>query len=292
MSDQLDRSHKRPFWFKAALATLVLIGLLGVYARFIEPKTLIVRNFDVTVAGWTGPSLSIVVLSDTHVGGRHMSAARVAKIMAKVGALSPDLVLLAGDYVGGHLPMDQHSANSRQEIANGLIAFGQGAPKFGTYAVLGNHDWWYDGAEVRTQLEQAGISVLTNEVAVADIDGWQLQIAGIGDLTTHHANIDELLAQIDPALPSFTLTHNPDVFVGFTASAAMNFAGHTHGGQIWLPFLGRPGVPSKYGTRFARGRYDDDPGIVMVTSGIGTSQLPIRFMTPPEIMVVQIAGTP
>ncbi|PHR56416.1 MAG: hypothetical protein COA47_12960 [Robiginitomaculum sp.] len=290
MSDQPERQHKRFFWFKAAIATLILISLLGVYARFIEPKTLIVRNFDVTIAGWSGPTLRVIVLSDTHVGGRHMSAARVAKIMNKVRTLSPDLVLLAGDYVGGHLPMDQHSAESRQEITDGLIAFGTGEPKFGTYAVLGNHDWWYDGGQVRSQLEQAGISVLTNEVALADIDGWQLQIAGIGDITTHHADTNALMAQMNPALPSFTLTHNPDVFVGFTASAAMNFAGHTHGGQVWLPFLGRPGVPSKYGQRFARGRYDDDPGIIMVTSGIGTSLLPIRFMTPPEIMVVRITG--
>lgn len=278
------------FLFLKTLAVLLVIVVsLGIWARFIEPKTLIVRHFDVKSAAWTGAPLNIVVLSDTHVGGVHVDARRVGRIMEKVRRLSPDIVLLVGDYVGGHEPMEERTAAFQQEIRASLQAMGSAAPRYGTYAILGNHDWWYDEGEVRAQLTEAGIVLLDNNVTTISLGNEKLQLAGIGDITTDHAVPALIEKNYDPKKPGFIFTHNPDVFVGFPPIATVNFAGHTHGGQVWLPFVGRPGVPSDYGQRFARGRYEDDAGTILVTSGIGTSLLPIRFMTPPEIMVVRVS---
>jgi len=282
------RSQRRHILLKFIGVLIITIGTLGIYARFVEPKMLIVRNFSVETAAWTGEPLTIAVLSDTHVGGKHVSAARVANIMQRIEQLDPDLILLAGDYISGHEPIQQHDVRFKKEMFEGLTALGNAHARFGTYAVLGNHDWWYDAQTVRDALENAGVIVLENELTTLEIDEKPIQIIGIGDETTGHAATADAIVGWKPGLATFTFTHNPDVFVGMSAFSTINIAGHTHGGQIWIPFLGRPKVPSKYGQRFARGRYEDDPGIVLVTSGIGTSMLPIRFMTPPEIMLVTV----
>jgi predicted MPP superfamily phosphohydrolase len=284
------RSKRRHTFLKFIGALIVLISALGVYARFIEPKLLIVREFTVETDQWTGAPLTIAVLSDTHVGGKHVHAARVARIMKRVDTLKPDLILLAGDYIAGHEPIAEHDAGSVAYMSAGLSNLGLAHARYGTFSVLGNHDWWYDEKTVRETLRQAGIIVLENELATIEINGTDVQIIGIGDDTTGHAAAAEAILDWQPDLPTFTFTHNPDVYVGMPKFSTINFAGHTHGGQIWVPFLGRPNVPSRYGQRFARGRYEDDPGIVLVTSGIGTSSVPIRFLTPPEIMLVTVVG--
>jgi hypothetical protein len=88
--------------------------------------------------------------------------------------------------------------------------------------------------------------------------------------------------------PVLAFTHNPDVFPHVPARVALTIAGHTHGGQVVLPLLGRPLVPSAYGQRYAIGHVEEDGRHLFVSSGLGTSIFPVRFGVPPEISIVVV----
>jgi len=115
-----------------------------------------------------------------------------------------------------------------------------------------------------------------------------LWIAGLADAWTRPQDIEATLGQIPPGHTVIALTHNPDVFVNIPPSVALTLAGHTHGGQVNLPFLGRLVVPSDYGQRFAAGHIVEDGKQLFVTTGIGTSVFPVRFRVPPEIVLLTL----
>ena len=156
------------------------------------------------------------------------------------------------------------------------------------YAVLGNHDWWYDGGRVGRALEGAGIRLLEDTATRVDARGGPLWIAGVSDLYTRPADVGRALASVPEGAPVILLTHNPDVFVRVPARVLLTLAGHTHGGQVNLPGLGRLVVPSQFGERFAIGHVHEDGRDLFVTPGIGTSILPVRFGAPPEISVLTV----
>src|SRR5205823_2009221 len=106
----------------------------------------------------------------------------------------------------------------------------------GVYAVLGNHDWWYSGAEVRKALEDVGIHVLDNEVTELRRNRQSLWIAGVSDYWTRHAKLKETLALLPPGQPAILITHHPDLLPQIPASVLLTIAAHTHGGQVNLPF--------------------------------------------------------
>ena len=96
------------------------------------------------------------------------------------------------------------------------------------------------------------------------------------------------LAQITDDAPAVLMAHEPDIFVDVPDRFAVTLSGHTHGGQVRLPFLGRPVVPSAYGERFAYGHVREDGRDLVVSAGLGCSILPVRFGVPPEITVVTL----
>jgi predicted MPP superfamily phosphohydrolase len=110
----------------------------------------------------------------------------------------------------------------------------------------------------------------------------------VSDLYTRPADVGRALASVPEGAPVILLTHNPDVFVNVPARVLLTLAGHTHGGQVNLPLLGRLVVPSQFGERFAIGHVHEDGRDLFVTPGIGTSILPVRFGAPPEISVLTV----
>jgi uncharacterized protein len=164
--------------------------------------------------------------------------------------------------------------------------------RHGVYAVLGNHDWWYDGPRVRRALEGVGIRVLDDEVALVERDGQAVWLAGLADAWTNQTNVRGTLAQVTDESPVIALTHNPDLFVRIPPRVAITLAGHTHGGQVKLPFVGRLRVPSMYGQRYAAGHVVEDNRHLFVTTGIGTSIIPVRFGVPPEVVFLTLKTVP
>jgi len=155
--------------------------------------------------------------------------------------------------------------------------------------VLGNHDWWFDGERIAAALRAQSITVLENDAAELVVDGQDLWLAGIADEMTRLPDAELALARVPVGATVLALTHNPDVFPELPARIALTVAGHTHGGQVALPFFGRLVVPSHFGTRYAAGLIIEGTRRLFVTSGIGTSIYPVRFRVPPEIAVLTLA---
>jgi predicted MPP superfamily phosphohydrolase len=261
---------------------LALISLLVFWALFIEPNSLTVTNLNVKISGLRG--LKVVFIGDLHIKTNQKK--RLDEIVKKINEQHPDLILSAGDFVSGHEPKQSLAI---EEIAKSLSIL---KPKYGFYAVLGNHDWWQGGERIKKVLVNNGIIVLSNENKVVDVKGKKLYIAGVEDMSTR--NIDLVKALKNVQHPAILMTHTPDVFPFVAGKASSNIvgvvdltlAGHTHGGQINIPFIGPLVVPSRYGAKYAQGLIERNDKTMFVTKGIGTSILPVRFNCSPEIVVI------
>jgi predicted MPP superfamily phosphohydrolase len=245
---------------------------------------------------WPGPKLRIAVLADLHAGGPTMQESRIAGIVETTNALRPDLVALLGDY---GLALSVEGRAVPQALVARLLS-GLRAP-LGVRAVLGNHDWWEDDAArhgrdpratplVARAFAQAGIPVLRNaahRVGGVWIAGLDSQWAFGRDRGAH--DVGAMLAAITDDAPVILLAHEPDIFAGLPGRIALTLSGHTHGGQVRV--LGHsPMIPSRYGERYRHGLVTEEGRNLIVSAGLGTSFLPIRFGVPPEILLVTLGG--
>jgi len=268
-----------------ALAVLLVVIALLVWAILIEPGRVVAREIRVPIERWPdglGP-LRIAAIADVHAGAPHMTLEALGEIVATVNAARPDVIVLLGDYV-------IHGIIGGRFIEPEPIAavLGRLRAPLGVFAVTGNHDWWYDGPRVTAALEAAGIRVLEDSAALLPARGRPVWIAGVGDLWTRPADVPRALAAVPPDAPVIVITHNPDLFPDVPARVLLTLAGHTHGGQVDLPLLGRIIVPSHYGARYAIGHVREDGRDLFVTPGLGTSILPVRFRVPPEISLLTV----
>lgn len=267
---------------------LLVSGVLaGIWGVLIEPRRLVVHPVDLALPGWPReqPALRVALLSDLHVGSPHWSIGRLHVLVDAVNEEHPDVVLLAGDYMIDGVKLG--TKTPPEEIGKVLAGL---KSRHGTIAVLGNHDWWNDGERVRRALQANGIVVLENEVKTIVHGGMPVTIAGLADLTERNAQPDATFALAPPG-PVIAMIHEPDIFaMGISERPSITLAGHTHGGQVWVPFFGHPVIPSDYGQRYALGHVVEGGRHLFVTSGVGTSILPVRFGVPPEIALLTMHG--
>ena len=276
-----------------SLGVIAALGWgLGVWAFLIEPATLTVRHITVESAEWRGPPLRMGVISDTHVAAPHTDVARIERLVARMNAEKPDIVMLLGDYAGGHEPAARRAKPEQSKILRGVEVFeGLSAP-LGVHAVLGNHDSWYDDAAISAALARAGVQLLDNRAArIARPDG-AFWVAGLADMHSPRdpPMVAATLGQVTDDAPVVMLTHWPDPFVEVPSRVALTLAGHTHCGQVNLPVFGRLVHASRMSERWACGLYDEGGRKLFVTGGVGVSILPVRFRAPPEFVVVTLRG--
>jgi predicted MPP superfamily phosphohydrolase len=278
-----------PVWKKrirVSLATIpVLLGSLAFWGFFIEPNRLVVHQQTIQVANWPKElsGLQVAVISDIHAGGPFIDDKKLRLIVERTNQLHPELIVVLGDYMSGN---SWHSHRVEPEVFAPVLK-NFSAP-LGVYSVLGNHDWWYNGQKVRRALEENGIKVLDNEVAEVKGRGTSFWLAGLADLWTRPQHIQETIDKVPRGKPVIALTHNPDIFPRTPQSVPLLLAGHTHGGQVNLPFIGRPIEPSDFGQRYAAGHVFENSHHLFVTTGIGTSILPVRFRVTPEIVLLTL----
>lgn len=153
-------------------------------------------------------------------------------------------------------------------------------------AVLGNHDWWLDGPRIEAAFTSQGIRVLEDASVAIERGACRFWLAGISDFTERSHDIDAALSVVPQDAPVLAFTHNPDLFPDVPRRVNLTIAGHTHGGQVYFPGIGRPIVPSLYGERFAIGHVEESGRHLFVSAGLGTSILPVRFLVPPEVSVL------
>jgi predicted MPP superfamily phosphohydrolase len=181
----------------------------------------------------------------------------------------------------------------RSAVLQGAAALGQARAPLGRFAVLGNHDWWYDGPALEAQLQRSGVTVLENAAVKVARPGGDFWIAGLADLDSRRAepSPQTALARVPTGEPVILLSHWPDPFPTVPPRVALTLAGHTHCGQVNLPLLGRLVHASHGAKRWGCGLYDEGGRKLFVTSGLGVSILPVRFRAPPEVAIVTLRGS-
>lgn len=269
-------------WWLAAFA----LGWLA-WALY-EPTLLRIKRYRLNLPGWPAdyPALKIAFLSDFHMGVPHMTSDRLRHIVERTNELRPDLILLGGDYVDAKAFIRR--AFSIPDIAAGLAHL---TARFGVFGILGNHDWKIDGAAIRRALEEAGIVMLENEARALSVDGRRLWIAGTAEPNRRTPDVPGTLRQVTDLAPVLLLAHDPVTFFDVPDRPALTLSGHTHGGQLSrLPLLGPAIIMSYAPLKWAYGHVVEKGRNLLVTGGIGTSGLPLRFLMRPEIVVIEIAA--
>jgi predicted MPP superfamily phosphohydrolase len=271
---------------RVAFAAIVLfLAGLVFWGFLIEPGRLVIQQQTIQIDNWPQPldGLRIAVLSDIHVDNWFINEKKLRTIVERTNQLQPDLIVILGDYMSG----EGWVRHRVEPEVWGPVLKDLHAP-LGVYSVLGNHDWWYSGVKVRRALEQNGIKVLDNESAQVDARGTSLWLVGLADLWTRPQRIGETVANVPEGQPLIALTHNPDIFPNVPQRVQLMLAGHTHGGQVRFPLIGAVIESSDYGDRWERGHVFEDNHHLFVTSGIGTSIVPVRFGLPPEIVILTL----
>jgi predicted MPP superfamily phosphohydrolase len=277
-------------------------GLIGVsaagtagYAAAIEPQQLVVTPYTLKPRGWpAGRKLTITVIADLHAGGPDMPLPNVQRIVDTANALKSDVIVMLGDYIARY-----RFAVERIPDPVWAAELARLQAPLGVWAILGNHDWWYDLAGVRNALAEVRIPLLENQAVLLGPEGERVWVAGIGDQIAYRIGhgrfrgVDDLpgtLAQVTTDDPVILLVHEPDIFPRVPSRVALTFAGHTHGGQIRVPLIWPAFVPSRYGKRYAYGHVIERERHLIVSGGLGTSIIPARFGVPPEIVHVTLTA--
>ena len=273
-------------------AGFVAAVILALRAFWLEPASLTVVEERLELA-WPAEPLRIAVLTDLHVGSPFNGIANLRKVVDLTNAAKPDIVCILGDLV-------IHGVSGGDFVAPEPIAIelARLRAEFGVFAVLGNHDNWLDHDRVAKALMDHGVRVVEDTAERVMVNLRPLWIAGISDLWTRPHNITQAFAVV-PAdgTPVIALTHNPDIFPQIPARVTLTLAGHTHGGQVRLPLIGAPVVPSQFGQRYAAGVVVEEGRHLYVATGVGTSIIPVRFGVPPAITILTVrnqngAGAP
>lgn len=306
----MSRVLTRRQLLKGFIAVSAVGATMGGYA-LAEPFRLSVTRYRVTPPNWPkGLKLKLAVIADLHACEPWMTAERIAQIVRRTNALSPDAILLLGDYVVGYRLSRLGRKLPERELADPLS---QLSAPLGVYGVLGNHDWWDDLSvqnarkgppRVARVLQDVGITMLENDAVHIKKQGRGVWIAGLGDQWAFWPrdrkwrgrvkipyegvdDVDAMLAKVTTADPVIVMVHEPDAFATMPDRVALTLAGHTHGGQVRV--LGyAPVVPSRYGRRYVYGHIVEDNRHLIVSGGLGCSVLPVRFGSPPEIVVVEL----
>jgi uncharacterized protein len=273
-----------PLFTIRRLLLLLLVAVLAVVAWCYRNATArpVIREASVTLPRWPAgqPPIRLLLLSDVHVAAPDMTPSRLAEIVWQIEAASPDIVLIAGDLVS-----DRRIATGHYSLRQAVAPFERLRPRLGVFAVLGNHDHWRDSREATEALEAVGVRLLDNEAVRAG----PLAIGGLDDAFTGHDDLQATLEAMSRAGGArVLLSHSPDPFAELPSGTGLMLAGHTHCGQIRLPLYGAISTMSDHGERYACGRVDERDNSLIVTSGVGTSIMPLRLGAPPDMWLITV----
>ena len=273
------------------MRALLLAALAcAIWGFGIEPNLLVVRTVKVEAPL---PPLRVALLSDLHAGAPFITLEKVRTIVDRILEQHPDLVLLLGDFVVGHGNRYGRVPGGRYiPIEETVRELARLRAPLGVLAVLGNHDEWGDaGGEIRAAFRAAQIPVLKNESVKVTVGTTPIWLVGVGDVETGNDDVEAALKGVPMGAQTLVFGHEPDIFPSVPQWVALTVAGHTHGGQVSLPLAGALVVPSRYGQRYARGLVSEGGHQLFVTSGVGTSILPVRFGVTPEIVVLDLQSS-
>lgn len=272
---------------KAAAINLTLLTLGGTgYGFLFEPGRVKVESVSLRLRRLTQAfhGIRIAQISDIHMGG-WMNAERLQQIADTVAAQEPDLLLLTGDFLIGHV-FNKASEQHIQDLINVLTPLAKSIPSF---AILGNHDYWTNPEAVREMLRSSGITNLTNSIFTLKRGNERLHLCGVDDVWEGIVRLEDVLNQLTDDGAAILLAHEPDFAdqSAVTGRFDLQVSGHSHGGQVVLPFLGPPILPY-LGQKYPSGLYEVLEMYQYTNRGVGTGRLPIRLNCPPEITLFNL----
>lgn len=277
---------RRGRWLAALLflcvLTLAMLAWLVSNARAMP----VVRRLDIALpfpADAPRRPVTVALMTDSHLSGPDNSPERMARIVALINGLKPDLIALGGDYMG------DDKGGATYDPVRSIAPFAMLRAPLGVVAVLGNHDARKHALISRKEwhdlFARIGIRLLDNQA----VRRGPLAVGGLRDIYTARPDIPGTLAAMRALGGApLMLAHGPDVFPLLPDEQMLTLVGHTHCGQVALPFAGIVYVPSRYGTRYACGLYHEGAKTMVVSGGLGTSGLPIRMLAPPDVWLITI----
>jgi uncharacterized protein len=264
------------------LVAIAILFATSVYAQGVEPRWLTIKKIDVSLAGLDPvfEGYKIVHLTDLHARTGIMNRQQLAKIATLASQQQPDLIALTGDYI------TTDAGKSEAMLTN---AFGLLHAKDGVVAIMGNHDRadLKSSRSIERALQNGNVKLLNNSVQSIERQGHLLNIAGVDDVWLQHADLPKTIAQLPNTGANILLAHEPDF--GDIAAASYRFelqlSGHSHGGQIVLPFA--PRITPVWSKKYINGLYQLKGMQLYVSPGVGTTGPPqARFNCRPEVSVI------
>ena len=255
-------------------------ALAGSYTVLIERNIVLVNRYQIPLANLPPAfhGFTIAHLTDLHFG-KLVSAAFISKVVERTNALRPDLIVCTGDYV--------HAKNTTMEIDQVWPLLMKLHARHGVFSVLGNHDHWANTDRSLYWLERSGQN-LRHQCKVIERGKERLVLGGAGDMWTDQLKIDQAFADSEENDCRILLSHNPDsVDTPFKTPLALVMSGHTHGGQVRLPFYGPPVLPVS-NKKYTSGLIDTPKTKLFISRGIGWAIYPVRFNCYPEIAVLEL----
>ena len=260
----------------------VILGaawLVIFYGSIVEPRFISVNEYEVSISDNASSNLRVAVLSDLHIGP-YKKAGWTSQVVRRTNELQPDMVWLVGDFIF-----------DRAEQADMLSALSQLNAPLGVFAVTGNHDYYDENVEyVIAKLEEQGITVLRNASQEIEIDTRSFILAGVDDLW-FAGNLSQTLQDLEDEDPVVLLSHNPDAVLSQITieKADLVVSGHTHGGQIRLPWLGSiSDIPDLLGRDYDQGLFEYQGTNLLISSGLSETGPRARLFNPPEIVLLNL----
>ncbi|HSG41721.1 MAG TPA: metallophosphoesterase [Anaerolineales bacterium] len=258
------------------------LGIAG-YGYLMEPGWVVIERINLKLKRLS-PAFSgirIAQISDIHMGG-WMNVERFQQVVDKVIGEDPDILLVTGDYLLGH-DFNEDAERNLQELTDILTQLTGTIP---TYGILGNHDYWTNAKAVRAMLRASGVIELTNSVFTLSRGNAKLHLCGVDDIWEGDVRLDSFLDQLPEDGAAILLAHEPD-FADVSAATGrfdLQVSGHSHGGQVVIPFYGPPVLPY-LGEKYPIGLYKIGEMFQYTNRGVGMASLPVRINCPPEITI-------
>jgi uncharacterized protein len=265
---------------KFLLIAIAILFATSVYAQGVEPRWFKLKTIDVKIVGLNPifEGYKIVQLTDLHARSAFMDRQQLEKIAKLANQQQPDLIALTGDYI------TKDADKSEEMLTN---AFGQLQAIDGVVAIMGNHDRGGDSLPLERALLKGKVMLLNNAVYSIDRHGHKLNIAGVDDVWAKRVDLPKTIAQLPPTGTNILLAHEPDFgdIAAATAKFGLQLSGHSHGGQVVIPFI--PRVTVTWAKKYIQGLYQIGEMQLYVSPGVGTTGPPkARFNCRPEISVI------
>ncbi|MEM9217802.1 MAG: metallophosphoesterase [Cyanobacteria bacterium P01_F01_bin.150] len=272
-------------YFKATVIVLTTALCALTYVLHVEPNWIEIVPVTVDMPH-LDPAFNgtrIVQISDTHMDKSWMTSQRLQRIVQVIEQQNPDLVVITGDLI------DHDPVAASPLMIKPLTHL---ASQYPTFAVLGNHDYWGDPHPIRDALAKTPVNELANQVHTITRENAKLHITGVDDVWMKRDRLDLVLDQLPDDGAAILLVHEPDFADKAAATGRFDLAlsGHSHGGQVRIPFKGAAWLPS-YARRYPLGQYQVGNMTQYTNRGIGMSTLNVRFNCRPEITVFTLATT-